>query len=191
MFPAPRCNSSQRPLLVLTSLLGKAVETGAHGSAKSTHVPCSQPVCADTHITNSPELLQSQVSFSTRAHVAASLQLQGQQTPWHTWGTKWGAQLTGPTTGCRYLDPPPRDIAQPGPAKRFRARAPISPAGRWRPKTLPWGALKTSAQVHFSSRAWDSLLLPLCSASATQCRSFSVSERGSCGALCIRDQEPF
>lgn len=36
-------------------------------------------------------------------------------------GTKWSARLAGPTAGCRYLDLPPRDTAQPGPAKRFRS----------------------------------------------------------------------
>lgn len=112
-------------------------------------------------------------------------------TPRHTWGTKWGAWLARLTSGCRYLDPPPKDDAQPGPAKRFTARAPISPARSWGPKTLPWGALKTSAHVHYRSRDWDSLLLPLSFASATQCHSFSISESGSCRALCIRDQEPF
>ena len=74
-------NSSQRYLLVLISLLGKAVDSGAHSSAKSTHVPHNQSLCADIHIANPPELLQPQVSFSTKAHLIASLQLQSQQTP--------------------------------------------------------------------------------------------------------------
>lgn len=72
----------------------------------------------------------------------------------------WGAQPAGATVSCRYLDSPLRDAAQPGPAERFRVRAPISPAGSWGPKILLWGALKTSAQVCFRSGAWDSLLLP-------------------------------
>lgn len=106
MLPAPRRNSSQRSLLVLTSLLGKAADTGAHSSAKSTRVPCSQPLCADTHITSPPELPQLQVSFSTRAHLAASLQLQGQKHPLTRMGDQMGCMVSRTHLWLQIFGPP-------------------------------------------------------------------------------------
>lgn len=73
--------------------------------------------------------------------------------------------------------------AQPVLAKGLRERAPIGPTGPQAPDPLPPGGLETSARVHFISRAWDSLLLPLSFASATQSHSFSASKWGLWGSL--------
>lgn len=108
--PSTTDYSSQRSLLVLTSLLGKAADTEAHGSAKSTRVPCSQPLCADTHITSPPELLQLQVSFSTRAHLTASLQLQGQQHPSTHMGDQMGCMVSRTRLWLQVFGPPLRKI---------------------------------------------------------------------------------
>lgn len=82
------------------------------------------------------------------------------------------------TRRCHTLSP-----CTAGTGKGTSRKAPIGPTGPQAPDPLPPGGLETSARVHFISRAWDSLLLPLSFASATQSHSFSASKWGLWGSL--------